>query len=1435
MGESLLSARPGAAPGPGGVGVTLSSLRIYLFAGLYEVWKKNFLGKSFFQFSVLLQTLQLIYLAFVLEDRGLWTNGAAQIVIRILRPVSEVVLATTSVPIFICAVTLALCFTWLPLIGLVIISRRHVHAKKSMGRVLTFLGITLRLLQTVLLQPVLTILVRAWPCSETSAALITCGTPLEQVKRSVLGLSLPIVVLLSTSHALFVIQVEPFSTSASGRIRTDGYRASHGRIEWLVTMLRAFVIMSVISIDVKAEVQLRLQHVTSCASLSGRLPRVEEFVMDGPVFDAYNDALIDHFSESAYFQLLLASWTLMSRKKMIYGLKRIKAAKDHGRLADQDFVLFCLNMNIRERQVSVGGAASYMEFDRQLHKAKDLILRSLKLMSCFWESVQNGAGIEDLVQSGRSINKASTECRQTIRKLLRMSESSSAAMRWQATFTAYVMNDIPAAINIMSRCSTESNMNSRTGYAVCTISADAASLGKVLEVTEALCQLFGYERSELVGRNVKMLCPEPFDAVHDQFLRHFLESDTSFGTKTRRIYGRNKDGHIIPVDFVITPSTTLESNLILIGTFIERPLQDGTHLLMVNAASLVITGVSEFAVEALRLNYEELYSGNLRITDVIPNFLHRDKSPRYSVERDVTYQGQPYGLRKSRDRMAQVSTNAASRANSQSPSRGRFRAPLTSSVQRSPSMFSSGTSAEASTGKTNIQNANRGSSSSPGVPFDTDSLSSGAQEASVPGSRQIEILRRKLASNLRVQDPIVAAFSRFLFRFNICCFVVAAVNTIWVSRTYREYKSEVDNVDLILEEAHLLALVPTYVFFANHFPFANVVDLLSATASRLFELHLSNIAKAQNNLEPALKAMLYAPTLRSPLDLGNAELDGTSFYIAILDALEHIEDILVDASADTIRCGENCAAVEKRHVAIKEGKTPTVARLHSDQAEMNNDGTQMSSIRERFSHQSGNSNNSGGVSKLESGAWTRKFRSKKRMASTPLMGPSQRSLGQLSASAKAKVMPLAEEADDNVWLAPETQISRVMSGATSISCDVAEILQRSPSASQLGHPLARDSIGASLRNISGSKKSLSSDQHGHNGKAEEHAGPEEDELTHKVSQSSRLSRRSSIDTAKQALVRMSTAMTSHSETKLQYPERDMLEVFEENALLFMKRLWKRSRSAARIGFTYWCMLGHFIYIMTQDGQHLASMPAMAASVHVAGLRFVHTHAIMFYAVQPPSEESLRHLNEHTALVEIYDRALNFGNSSLGVKPFADADGDLFDLNFVDACGTDCVAHESLLSTSNTTSECLAFDLRLGLTFALRQFLDRARRVSSATEVFLALQAEGASMESALADVEDSQVILRDFQGNILLGQQLEQAMRIYTNSIDTQVESIFWEKLSSLFVLASLLVAGRLVAGRVFRELDEELTNIKSLVLGLPSDVFTHVPSMFAILKMEKG
>lgn len=182
-------------------------------------------------------------------------------------------------------------------------------------------------------------------------------------------------------------------------------------------------------------------------------------------------------------------------------------------------------------------------------------------------------------------------------------------------------------------------------------------LGSISLFSPAAEKLFGYHSEEVLGKNIKMLMPEPYQSEHDGYLQHHKQT----GEKRiigigREVRGLRKDGSTFPMNLSVG-KTQVNNKILYVGTVTdltelknnERKLQDYNDRLDIATRAGRI-GVWDYDILNHVLVWDDLMyeiyhidrERSLDPFDIWHNAMHDDDTARVETELMTAIKGGKY-------------------------------------------------------------------------------------------------------------------------------------------------------------------------------------------------------------------------------------------------------------------------------------------------------------------------------------------------------------------------------------------------------------------------------------------------------------------------------------------------------------------------------------------------------------------------------------------------------------------------------------------------------------------------------------------------------------------------------------------------------------------------------------------------------------------------
>lgn len=346
---------------------------------------------------------------------------------------------------------------------------------------------------------------------------------------------------------------------------------------------------------------LKFSSPADCVKLS----RIVREVMDTPVrdqafvvaADAILQAGMRQFPDDAYLRIYYGNFLIEIVGDRPRGTDFLEQGRKLSPNIRHRFMLFVRD---RERKQSsldggtAGGAmdlVSYVEFQNNFSRTMEYHQQALVANRSFWELlVRTNISFADLSVKFFEMDEREKRADECYRLVLGKFPKSVKLMKAYASFLDEVRNDMLGSRKLLLDAEkieggededadddgTPENDNEvnekRDGVVV------ISSNGTITVVNDVLTQMFGYKNhSSLVGRNVSMLMPPPYNVQHNTYLRKYLATGKASILDVRQsLDAKHKKGFTFPIHLMVKKIES-EGKLAFMGARTRGNTRTHTH------------------------------------------------------------------------------------------------------------------------------------------------------------------------------------------------------------------------------------------------------------------------------------------------------------------------------------------------------------------------------------------------------------------------------------------------------------------------------------------------------------------------------------------------------------------------------------------------------------------------------------------------------------------------------------------------------------------------------------------------------------------------------------------------------------------------------------------------------------------------------------------
>lgn len=267
------------------------------------------------------------------------------------------------------------------------------------------------------------------------------------------------------------------------------------------------------------------------------------------------------------------------------------------------------------------------EYKLKVKEFRSMLSKTTSLYYDFWTSItinrlNSTDNLDELNKIGSEMIKLNQSIEESYNSLIKIKSDNFSLIKLYSYFLKHVLNDNEKYKKLKLKSSNSSKntgsnfhevefsnfdtniLKDKDFFKYLILSANKKDLANIIDFSTNLCQIFGYNKNELVGKNINFLIPEILHKEHNILLSNFIEkSKNNFFEK---LYNR---GNYIP-EYIEKEVYAVSKSKLLV------PVKQKTYLVQTEGNELIyvveLTKLKEFQKD---LNNNEISSKCVILTD----------------------------------------------------------------------------------------------------------------------------------------------------------------------------------------------------------------------------------------------------------------------------------------------------------------------------------------------------------------------------------------------------------------------------------------------------------------------------------------------------------------------------------------------------------------------------------------------------------------------------------------------------------------------------------------------------------------------------------------------------------------------------------------------------------------------------------------------------
>ncbi|EGR34809.1 PAS domain S-box family protein, putative [Ichthyophthirius multifiliis] len=356
---------------------------------------------------------------------------------------------------------------------------------------------------------------------------------------------------------------------------------------------------------------------------------------------------LQKFPNNTRLRILYALYLLDKMQTKQQALQELLNAELERPSFDEQFIIYrykiIIENSLIERSDQNGKKGDNYEMVNELSVQTHLkqcrtnIEKSANLHLEFWSQLSEDApDLGKLSEIGYKINIINQLAEEQWKKLQQNDSFIPSMMRLYAKFMIEILNDKDGgeeilmklcdsnAKNAQNKTSGLIDLNSESKPTVF-ISAEEDSFGIISNINLAASGQLGYNKMEILNRNVKVLMPNMYSKYHDTFIESYLSSlESRILNIEKQFPGKNKLDYIVPLIAIIRHVPSLIHGLQFVAQFRVQKTVNLVCYMLVDSEGK-IQNTTSTSINIFLVDQKRILKKKMTITDAVCDFYDKIK------------------------------------------------------------------------------------------------------------------------------------------------------------------------------------------------------------------------------------------------------------------------------------------------------------------------------------------------------------------------------------------------------------------------------------------------------------------------------------------------------------------------------------------------------------------------------------------------------------------------------------------------------------------------------------------------------------------------------------------------------------------------------------------------------------------------------------------